>query len=121
MHSIPHRHKSALLGLVNVRGELLVCVSLAKILGLAPDAPTDGKRTISQRLLVASWESQRVVFPVDEVHGVIRFDPDQLREPPATLAKAGTSYTQGMLAWQGKTALCLDAELLFPALSASLA
>ena len=121
VHSIPHRRKGTLLGLVNVRGELVVCLSLAKVLGLKHAAKADGERTVYERLLVASWESQRVVFPVDEVHGVHRFDPDQLREPPATLSKSGTSYTKGVLPWQGRLTICLDAELLFPALSESIA
>ena len=121
VHSIPHRRKGTLLGLVNVRGELVVCLSLARVLGLQHAAKADGERTIYERLLVASWESHRVVFPVDEVHGVHRFDPDQLREPPATLSKSGTSYTKGVLPWHGRLTICLDAELLFPALSESIA
>jgi len=121
IHSIPHRRKGTLLGLVNVRGELVICLSLAKVLGLKHAAKTDGERTVYERMLVASWESHRVVFPVDEVHGVHRFDSDQLREPPATLSKSGTSYTKGVLPWQGKLTICLDAELLFPALSQSIA
>lgn len=121
IHSIPHRRKGTLLGLVNVRGELVVCLSLARVLGLQHAAKTDADRTVYERLLVANWESHRAVFPVDEVHGVHRFDPDQLREPPATLAKSGTSYTKGVLPWKGRLAICLDAEALFPALSQSIA
>lgn len=121
VHSIPHRRKGTLLGLVNVRGELVVCLSLARVLGLKHAAKAEGERTVYERLLVASWQSHRVVFPVDEVHGVHRFDPDQLREPPATLSKSGTSYTKGVLPWQGRLTICLDAELLFPALSESIA
>ena len=121
IHSIPHRRKGTLLGLVNVRGELLLCVSLARVLGQAPaPSPGNGHATY-ERLLVTAWESQRLVFPVDEVHGVLRFEADQLREPPVTLAKSGTSYTRGVLPWQGRMVLCLDAELLFPALNQSLA
>ena len=121
VHSIPHRRKSTLLGLVNVRGELVVCVSLASVLAIKHSTSAGNGRAVYERLLVASWDSQRVVFPVDEVHGVLRFDPDQLRDPPATLSKSGTSYTKGVLPWQNRLAMCLDAELLFPALSASLA
>src|SRR4051812_23902093 len=34
MHSLPHRRGGMLLGLVNVQGEVIVCVSLARMLGL---------------------------------------------------------------------------------------
>lgn len=116
-HTIPHRRQGALLGIVNVRGELLVAVSLAKVLGI--EAPEDPPRTA--RLLVTVWESQRVVFPVDEVYGVHRCDPEQLTEPPSTLAKSGNSYTRSVLQWQKNLVCCLDTELLFPALSQSIA
>lgn len=121
VHSIPHRRKGTLLGIVNVRGELVICVSLAKVLGLQHALGNEASRTIYERLLVANFESKRMVFPVDEVHGVHRFEPDQLREPPATLTKSGTSYTRGVLPWNNRLAIYLDADLLFPALSQSIA
>src|SRR5262245_11267233 len=34
VHSVPHRRRGVLTGLVNIRGELLVCISLAHVLGL---------------------------------------------------------------------------------------
>lgn len=121
IHTIPHRRQGALLGIVNVRGELLMAVSLAKLLGIEHARKTNGARTNYERLLVAHWDSQRVVFPVDEVFGVHRCDPEQLREPPATLAKSGTSYTRAVLHWEGNLVCCLDSNLLFPALSQSIA
>ena len=33
-HSLPHRRSGALLGVVNVRGQLLPCVALAPLLGI---------------------------------------------------------------------------------------
>ncbi len=38
IHSLPHRRSGVMLGLANVRGELLICVSLAMLLGVAPAA-----------------------------------------------------------------------------------
>jgi chemotaxis-related protein WspD len=121
IHTIPHRRQGALLGIVSIRGELLVAVSLARVLGLEHSKKGNGTPTNYQRLLVSNWESQRVVFPVDEVHGVHRCDSEQMGEPPATLSKSGTSYTRAMLHWQGNLVCCLDASLLFPALSQSIA
>src|SRR5262245_38052092 len=34
IHSLPHRRSGVVLGLANVRGELIVCVSLAQLLGI---------------------------------------------------------------------------------------
>ena len=42
VHSLPHRERGIVLGLVNIRGELLICVSLGHLLGLErhPDGPS---------------------------------------------------------------------------------
>jgi chemotaxis-related protein WspD len=126
IHSIPHRRDRCLLGLVNIRGELLICVDLAKFLGLerrtsnTTSDPVDAK-SLPSRLLVANWDGQRLVFPVDEVHGIVRFEPGQLKEPPATLAKSNASFTQAMLLWNENPVGLLDPELLFSALNRSLA
>src|SRR4249919_88220 len=39
IHSLPHRRSGVVLGLANVRGELIVCVSLAQLLGIEPTPP----------------------------------------------------------------------------------
>ncbi len=120
VHSLPHRRQGIVLGLVNVRGELLICVSVARLLGVER-APVPGSpRATYDRLLVAKWDSHRFVFPADEVRGLVRFQAEELQEPPATLAKARLSYTQGILGWQGRAVGLLNAELLFSSLNRSL-
>jgi chemotaxis-related protein WspD len=120
VHSLPHRHQGIVLGLVNVRGELLICVSLAHLLGLAQPPLRESARMAYDRLLVAKWDSHRFVFPADEVRGILRFQKTELQEPPATLAKSKLSHTQGILCWQGRTVGLLDADLLFSSLNRSL-
>jgi chemotaxis-related protein WspD len=62
-----------------------------------------------------------LVFPVNEVHGVHRYHPKELREVPVTLAKAGAgAYIVGVLPWEGKTVGCMDDELLFYAVDKGL-
>src|SRR5438445_8021579 len=34
IHSLPHRRNGVVLGLVNIRGELLICVDLGRVLGI---------------------------------------------------------------------------------------
>ena len=122
IHSLPHRRNGTILGIANVRGALLVCVSLHALLGIdkAP-SPAGQKRLVHERLLVASREGERLVFPVDEVHGIHRFHPNQLAEAPATVSKSTATYTRGMLAWQDKSVGVLDDQLLFYSLNKSLA
>ena len=120
VHSLPHRRQGIVLGLVNVRGELLICVSLGRLLGLDRTPPRETLRTTYDRLLVAKWDGHRFVFPADEVRGIHRFQTPELQEPPATLAKSKLSYTQGILYWQGQAVGLLDADLLFSSLNRSL-
>ena len=120
VHSLPHRRQGIVLGLVNVRGELLICVSLSRLLGLDRSPLRETPRTTYDRLLVAKWDGHRFVFPADEVRGIHRFQMLELQEPPATLAKSRLSYTQGILYWQDRTVGLLDADLLFSSLNRSL-
>lgn len=115
VHSLPHRTAGVVLGITNVRGELLVSVSLGAILGLQmPAAPTgaNGDR-LSARLLVLRRDQVRVVCPVDEVHGVQRYQPAALKDVPVTLAKAASRYSTKLLPWDGRSVGVLDDQLLF--------
>jgi chemotaxis-related protein WspD len=122
IRSIPHRRDGVLLGLANIRGELLVCFSLRKVLGLEPAAELkQQKHRASERLLVIQNGGNRAVCPVDEVCGIARFHPRDLTSVPATIAKATVSYTRSMLCWQDKSVGLLDDQLLFHIVDRNLA
>lgn len=133
IHSLPHRRQKIVLGLVNIGGELVICVSLARLLGVenkgearrakgGPLAPHFAFRTshFAERVLVLNWQGNRFAFPVDDVLGVSRFQTDELKTAPATVAKAASTLVRGVIAWQGKTIGCLDENLLLSALNQSL-
>ncbi|MBI3850743.1 MAG: chemotaxis protein CheW [Verrucomicrobia bacterium] len=147
IHSLPHRRQGIVLGLTNIRGELLICVSVGRLLGLdsanakgqsLKSTPTRNRRSLEpsprgvaglapegeafsvSRLLVAQWNNSRLVFPVDEVQGIQRYRPEELTEVPATLAKNAANYSRGILTWRNKSVGCLDEELLFYTLNRSL-
>jgi chemotaxis-related protein WspD len=71
-------------------------------------------------MLVIQQNGDRSVCPVDEVHGMERFDLRDLKEVPATLAGAPVSYIKAVLFWRRRSVGVLDAELLFHALNRSL-
>lgn len=158
IHSLPHRRNGIVLGLVNVRGELVVCVSLARLLGQASAdavaakagpaeaqpfwggtrgsgaglAPREGVATSSSpvvlaangavpRLVVTQWQTGRLAFPVEEVHGVVRLAREEIHEPPSTVGGYEETFTTGIFQWQGRTVGFLDAEALFAALNRHLA
>jgi chemotaxis-related protein WspD len=122
IHSLPHRRDKAVLGITNVRGELLVCLSLATILGLSASAPSGhASHTMTvQRLLVFRGVAAAVVFPVDEVDGVYRYGAAHLTEVPATVSKTQATYTKAILWWSQRTVGVLDEQRLFTTIDRSL-
>jgi chemotaxis-related protein WspD len=123
IHRLPHRQNRIVLGLASVRGELLVSVSLGQLIGVGPaPAPSRERRgVVHQRLLVIRREDVRAVCPVDEVHGLHRFHPRELKEVPTTVTNAAVTYSTGVLTCDSHSVGLLDDQLLFYTLKRSLA
>ncbi len=120
---LPGYRGGMLSGLVNVRGELLLCVALGVVLGLENAVETNamGKSTSSERLIICKRGDARLAFQVSEVYGLYRYHPRELRNAPATLARAaGGVYTIGVLPWNDRIVGCVDDELLFYTLNKGL-
>ena len=100
VHRLPHRHSPVVLGVANVRGELVVCVSLDRLLGIVADHPEESK---TRRLLVLRSASGRLAVPVDEVQHTHAYRSDEIIAPPPTIARSISSYTIGLLPWRGRT------------------
>lgn len=120
IHRVPARRSGVLLGLVNVRGELQLCVSLAALLGLSPkNEPRPAVQT-SGRMLVVEHDGAVWVFPVDRVSGILRFEPAKLGAVPATLEKAHVRFSHGAIEWEGSSVGCLDEAVVFAAVGKGL-
>jgi chemotaxis-related protein WspD len=119
IHSLPHRRGGALLGLANVRGEVVVCLSLAQLLGISSVASAETPNA-ARRLLVVAHRDGRVAFPVDEVHGVERHSPDELKDAPLSVSQV-TAHTRAVLPWRERAVGCLDAERLMQAVARNIA
>jgi chemotaxis-related protein WspD len=123
VHTLPHRQHRAVLGVVNVQGELLVCLSLAHLLGFEPDTPgaCDDRAGLDlPRLLVVARDEEHAVFPVDQVDGVQRFAPSTFCAPPATLSRGAAAHTRAVAPWREVSVGLLDANALFDTLNRSL-
>ncbi|MBV8580712.1 MAG: chemotaxis protein CheW [Candidatus Eremiobacteraeota bacterium] len=118
VHAIPHRGAGGVLGVVNVRGELVVCVSLREIIGIAGGEPAarDGHAGEHARMIVVERGHARTAFPVDEVYGTHDVRAADLGTVPMTIANATAAFTNAVLTWRGKTVALLDEHLLFDAL-----
>jgi len=114
MHTVPHRSDNLFLGILNIRGETLLCTSLTHLLGLEAIADTESTSlTSTRRLIVAGRYQNKWVFPVDEIHGIYRFHLDEFKDAPVVVSKASETYTKGVFTWQDKKVNFLDCELLF--------
>lgn len=121
IHTLPHRLSDVVLGLTNVRGELVVCVSLARLVGIDMTDQAYTPHAARRRLIIIRSEGNRIVFPADEVYGTYRFRPEDAKEVPATVAKATANYTRAMLPWRGSSVGLLDDQLIFYTVNRSLA
>ncbi len=127
VHSVPHRRGKILRGLVNIRGELQLCVSLGQLLGIQR-GEVHGNNVVNgiyERMMLIAKGDARYVFPVGEVRGVLRYTHLELLNQPATAAHDEKNYLCGMLYWKEKGQErhigCLDENLLFASLERGIA
>ena len=94
VHTLPHRTRGAVLGVVNVHGSLVVCLSLGAVLGLeAAPASATARQFARGRMLLVRHGDLLAACPVDEVSGIQRAEPAALVETPAAVAGARACVT----------------------------
>ncbi|MBA1379675.1 chemotaxis protein CheW [Pseudomonas brassicacearum] len=116
IHSLPHQRSRALLGVANVRGALVACLSLVELLGLEPGSPAPSGGRIMPRMLIVAAQGGPVLMPVDEVDGIHAIDERIL----ANASPSAGKYTRGVLQYKGRSLRWLDEEQLLSAVSRSL-
>ncbi|MBD2292696.1 chemotaxis protein CheW [Anabaena sphaerica FACHB-251] len=118
IHTIPHRSNEILKGLVNIRGELQLCISLSNLLHLetVQTLPEALSPIVYSRMIVIEKGGNTWVFPVDEFYGLYRFHDDELRDPPNSATSAINTYTKGFFHWESRSLSYIDDELLFMSL-----
>ena len=128
LHSIPHRKNRILTGIINVRGEIQLCVSLRELLGIdgssgrpagLKNGASDERVKTYRRMMVIDSEDGKWVFPVDQILGIYRVNPGSFQNVPVTVAKAQSTYTKGIFKWEAHYVAHLDDELLVYSLTRS--
>lgn len=120
---IPHRSTGLLRGLCAIRGELILCADLRRLLGLPgqDDAPRPAHTDADPRRMVVigpaegSW-----VFEVEALVGVERIDPARLVPAPVTVEKAIGGFVLGLADLETGRVTVLDAARLLAGLEAAL-
>lgn len=127
VRSIPFENRELLLGMVNIRGEIQLCISMSHLLGLEclgnggnDDKHKAANRVIFERMIFVGENDSKWVFPVDEVYGIQKINHNNLFEAPATTSKAASNYTKGLFNWENRNVDYLDEDLLFYSLNRSL-
>ncbi len=123
-HSLPHRRGPVRIGVISVRGDIIVHVSLAGLLGIPDDAASPPAahthRQSAPRVVVLADDRGRLAISVDEVMGIHRYDPVVLRPVPATLGQALVSYASSLLAVGDRIVGVLDGTRVLASLSHAL-
>lgn len=127
-HRVPHRTEGILEGIVNIRGQLQLCVSVHRLLGIDPgegpgprNVPTADSGSDGRRLVVVERPglaaNDRWVFAVDEVAGVQRVERSRLRGVPATVSQSGARFCGAMFDHDGAIVGILDDVRFFDGLA----
>jgi len=115
VRTVPDRRDDLLLGLVNVRGVLQLCVALEVLFG----SPRPGGRARPPRgrmLAIGSSGAIEWIVPVEETLGLPDVPLDELQEVPVTLFRSQAAYVSGLFDYRAQKVGYLDAELVLGAL-----
>jgi chemotaxis-related protein WspD len=111
VHRVPHRSNEIFIGLVNLQGQVQLCVSLHGLLGVMdPGAPT--------RLIVLrdGARAETWAFASDEVLGVQNVPRNRLRSVPSTLANPTVGFSQAVFSWNDRSVGLIDEQRVFTTL-----
>jgi chemotaxis-related protein WspD len=111
IHRVPHRSNDVFLGLVNLRGQIQLCVSLHGLLGMTASP-------LPARLILLHDRNRAEVWacPADEVVGVQHVPRNRWRAVPSTLVNPSIGFSQAVLSWKGQSVGLLDELRVFTAL-----
>ncbi len=123
VHGIPNSKSNVVKGLVNVRGELKLWVSMGTLLSVDKGERyvfSELRKSFLERLVIISKDNEHYVFPVSEIIGTHRIWKDSIREVPATAANSMYSHLAGLFKLEERHVGLLDQDLLFSSLQRSL-
>jgi purine-binding chemotaxis protein CheW len=107
---VPVRHlpcaPSHLIGIINLRGELLPVVDLCPILGL----PQRELAKIVPALLILSFKGEKLAMVVDRAQDILTFPLKEIKPPPLSLDPDRALFIKGELVVENRPLSLLDVE-----------
>lgn len=121
-HRVPFRTNNVFKGIVNVNGELLLCISLANLIEASeePEERHTLANAYSKRMLVIDNSGERYVFPVDEILGVRRVSLCSLEDPAVTISKSPANIVQSIVSLNETKIGVVDEDKLIRAVKRSI-
>lgn len=116
IHAVPHFSNRVFLGLANVDGELLPCMSLAAL----ADAESAAVPAKKPRLIAVNLAEGRFALLADETACTCGYDPASLTPPPETVARSPHHIVTAMAVIEGRNAGIVDERSLGQAILRSL-
>jgi len=99
---------TCVLGLMNLRGEVIPVYSLRKRFLL--EEQTDPAKT---KLIVTRYDQMPIAFKVDEVLEMFDFTEDLITDPPVITKSTQTAYVRAVANKQGKLVLLLNPATMY--------
>lgn len=114
IHSLPHRRSDMILGVSNVRGALVACLSLSRLLNLDHSHYQTTARVTPRMLIIAQATEGKVVCPVDDVVGIHAITKQQF------VNNGDSKFTKAVFQWQEHSVSLIDNTWLLAAIKRSL-
>lgn len=116
---VAHRSRGALEGLVGVRGELHLCVSLLERFGLGTRA-AQRSAPAARLVLVRDHQDSLLAFRADQVLGLRSAPQGAVEAPPETLPEQLAACVRGVVPIDRLRVLLLDGDAVHACLAAGL-
>lgn len=101
---VPHM-ADYLVGLTNLRGEIVPVIDLRSRLGLPESDYSE-----STRFVVAEKREESICLIVDDVFGIEQFSPEHLEEPSGVISSVDTTYLYAIAKLKDNLVLLLDLD-----------
>lgn len=101
-----------IMGVINLRGEVLPLMNLAAKLGL--ETPEINERSV---IIVVEIGKQTVGLLVDSVSNIIAPSPDKIKEPPEAARNGENSYVSALTLVEEEIVRILDLSPMLPKMS----
>ena len=109
IHRIPNKTEEALMGLANIKGELHLCFSLHKLLGIEL---RDENISSKQKFMILEKDGFSWVFPADEISGINKYNMEDVGNIPVTVSKSDANYIKEIFHFDHRNTAYLDDELI---------